>query len=363
VSVQPIAAADAMHRLAQFDTIIDARSPAEFADDRLPGAENWPVLDDDERRAVGTEYRQVSAFDARKQGAALVARRIADHIETRVRDKARDWKPLVYCWRGGKRSGTLAWFLGEIGFHVRVLDGGYKAFRTAVIGELDALPARYRFRVVCGKTGSGKTRLLGALAEAGAQVLDLEGLARHRGSVLGAVPGQAQPTQKAFETQVWHALSQLSPQRPVFVESESRKIGNLHVPEGLIARMREHGQCVVVELPDAARVRLLLDEYGHFRADTEAFCRQLDALVELRGRATVREWQQLARDGRWAEVFLDLMHRHYDPTYLRSIGRNFRNFDRAFRLELDDESAPALRSAAQRLLAVEAPGDVAHGPQ
>jgi tRNA 2-selenouridine synthase len=350
VAVAPIAAADAMRRLDEFDAVIDARSPAEFAEDHLPGAVNWPVLDDDERRVVGTEYAQVSAFDARKRGATMIARRIAEHLEANVRDKPKDWRPLVYCWRGGKRSNTLAWFLGEIGFVTRVIDGGYKAFRNAVSADLASLPTLFHYRVVCGRTGSGKTRLLTALADAGAQVLDLEGLARHRGSVLGALPGEAQPTQKAFDTQVWHALSRFSPAQPVFVESESKKVGNLRVPEALIQRMREHGRCIVLELPDAARVELLLEEYAHFRDDPDGFVRLLDALVELRGREQVQAWQALAREHRWAEVFVDLMRRHYDPVYTRSMQKNFAGLERATVVELPDGRPATMAALAARLL-------------
>lgn len=349
----PIAAGDAMRRLADFDAIVDARSPAEYADDRVPGAVNWPVLDDDERRSIGTEYKQVSAFDARKRGAALVARRVAEHIEAHVLAKPREWRPLVYCWRGGKRSGTLAWFLAEIGFRTGVLDGGYKAFRAAVVAELATLPERFDYRVVCGRTGSGKTRLLGALAHAGAQVLDLEALACHRGSVLGALPDRPQPSQKAFDTRVWHALSRFDPARPVWVESESRKVGNLRVTEALIERMRQHGRCVALHTPDAARVELLLDEYRHFCDDPDAFCRQLDALVELRGRDAVRRWQSMAHEGRWAEVFLDLMHKHYDPVYLRSMQRNFAGLAAAQSLDVNGVDPHTFAAAARGLLAAE----------
>ena len=182
-------AAEALANLGAFDTLIDARSPAEYALDHLPGAVNWPTLNDDERRIVGTEYKQVSAFEAQKRGAAMVARNIAAHIEREVMGKPKGWAPLVYCWRGGKRSGSLATVLAQIGFNVQVLDGGYQAWRRAVVAELGELPSKLQYRVVCGSTGSGKSRLLQVLREQGAQVLDLEALANHRGSVLGLVPG------------------------------------------------------------------------------------------------------------------------------------------------------------------------------
>jgi tRNA 2-selenouridine synthase len=349
MSLDKIGADDALDRLAEFDSVIDARSPAEYADDRLPGAVNWPVLDDDERREVGTGYKQVSAFDARKRGATLVARRIAEHLERHVQDKPRDWTPLVYCWRGGQRSGTLAWFLGQIGFRTFVLEGGYKAYREQVRERLQALPASFDFTVIAGRTGSGKTRLLQALAAEGAQVLDLEGLARHRGSVLGGLPHEPQPTQKAFDSAVWHTLQRFNPRAPVFVESESRKIGALAVPEALLARMREQSRCVVVEMPDAQRLELLLDEYGFFASQLERFCAHVDTLVDLRGKARVEQWKALARGGRWAEVFDALMREHYDPLYRRSLQRNYAHIAQADVIELRDGGPAALRDAAQGL--------------
>jgi tRNA 2-selenouridine synthase len=351
MSLASITAGEAAARLDAFDTVIDARSPAEHAEDHLPGAVNWPVLDDDERRVVGTEYKQVSAFDARKHGAALVARRVAEIVERRVQDKPREWQPLVYCWRGGQRSGTLAWFLGQIGFRVQVLQGGYKAFRVQVREQLETLPARFDFSVVAGRTGSGKTRLLQALRDEGAQVLDLEALARHRGSVLGGLPNEGQPTQKAFETAVWHALQGFDAARPVFVESESRKIGALAVPDALLQRMRADSRVLMVEMPDAARVQLLLEEYGFFAQQLERFCGHLDTLVDLRGKDAVARWKAQARSGQWAEVFGELMREHYDPLYRRSMQRNFAGLGQAQVLALADGAPGTMREAARRLSA------------
>jgi tRNA 2-selenouridine synthase len=281
----------------------------------------------------------------------MVARRVAEHLEREVQDKPREWQPLVYCWRGGKRSGTLAWFLDQIGFRTHVLQGGYKAFRELVREQLASLPQGLQFNVIAGRTGSGKTRLLGALAAQGAQVLDLEGLARHRGSVLGGLPHDPQPTQKAFDTGIWHALQGFDAARPVFVESESRKIGVLQVPDALLERMRASGRVVMVTMPDDARVQLLLDEYGFFAEQVDRFCEHLETMVELRGRETVKQWQALARAGRWPEVFAALMAQHYDPLYLRSMARNFAGMEQASKLCLADGGAAALQAAAASLLA------------
>lgn len=348
MALQRVSAGDAVARLADYDAVIDARSQSEYAEDHLPGACNWPTLDDAQRAQVGTEYAQLSPFEARKRGAAMAARNIAAHLEREAMGLPRGWRPLVYCWRGGQRSGSLAAVLGAIGFDVQVLDGGYRAFRRIVIAELETLPAPFGFRVLCGRTGSGKSRLLGALQRAGAQVLDLEALARHRGSVLGPLPGQPQPTQKAFETAVWQALRGFDPARPVWAESESRTIGRLRVPEALLQRLRA-SRCVALEMPLAARVELLLDDYGHFVDDAEAFCGRLDALRELRGAELVEHWQAQARSGAFAPVVQALLEQHYDPVYLRSMVRNYKDFAAAETLQLADGSAASLAAAAQRL--------------
>jgi tRNA 2-selenouridine synthase len=351
VSLSSVAAADVAADARRFDTVIDVRSPAEFAEDHLPGALNWPVLDDEQRHVVGTLYKRVSALEARKVGAAMVARNIAVHLERWVHDKPRDWQPLVYCWRGGQRSGSLAWFLGQIGFRSAQLSGGYKAWRAVVREDLQTLPLRFRFHVLCGRTGSAKTRLLQALAQEGAQTLDLEGLARHRGSVLGSVPGEPQPSQKRFDTLLWQALQGFDPARPVFVEGESRKIGALRVPEALIQQLREGGQCVRIELSESARLQLLLQEYAHFADDVEGFCRLLDGLVALRGREIVGTWQTMARQGRWPDVFAALMRQHYDPLYERSMHQSYKQLAMTEALVLHDTDAPTLREAAHRLMA------------
>jgi tRNA 2-selenouridine synthase len=318
----PVTAVDALARLAEFSDVIDARSESEYAEDRIPGALNWPSLNDAERALVGTEYKQVSPFVAQKRGAAIVARNIAAHIERDVMDKPKDWRPLVYCWRGGKRSGSLALVLSQIGFRVHILEGGYRQYRRAVLAALEVLPARFDYRVVCGPTGSGKSHLLHALRAQGAQVLDLEALANHRGSVLGLVPGDTQPGQKQFESRVWDALRHFDPARPVFIESESKKVGDLRVPLALVERMRV-APCIQLALPTDARVALLLHDYAHFVADTVALCGRLDALRAMRGNEVVKGWQEAARAGRTPEVVRALLLTHYDPIYAQSMKRNF----------------------------------------
>lgn len=349
MSMHPVTAADAIARLDEFSTVIDARSEDEYALDHLPGAVNWPSLNNEERERVGTMYVQVSPFEAQKRGAALVAANIARHIEREVIDKPRSWQPLVYCWRGGKRSGSLALVLGQIGFKVAVIEGGYKAFRAAVLAALPELAAGFDYRVVCGPTGSGKTRLLQALAQAGAQVLDLEALASHRSSVLGMIPGQAQPSQKRFDTLVWDALRRFDPARPVFVESESKKVGNVAVPDSLIERMRA-SPCLRLDLPDDERVALLMEDYDFFARDQALFCERLGALAELRGKAVVQGWQAQVAAGETEAVVRELLVKHYDPGYASSIARNFSGYANARAIVSRDRSAQAMAELAAGIL-------------
>ena len=350
MSLQRIPAIEALGQLARFSTVIDARSESEFAEDHLPGAVNWPSLQDDERKTVGTSYKQISQFEAKKLGAALVAKNISAHLLRDVLDKPRDWQPLIYCWRGGKRSGSLALVLDQIGFKATLVDGGYKAFRAALVADLPKIAARLSYRVVCGPTGSGKTRLLQALAAQGAQVLDLEALANHRSSVLGLIPGVPQPSQKAYDSRIWAALHGFDPARPVYIESESKKVGNVAVPDGLIAAMRA-SPCLQIDLPEAERVALLLEEYDFFVQDIDFFCERLGALTAARGKATVENWQLRSRNGDVASVVLELLVKHYDPGYLESMQRNFTQYGAARGVEPGNRSIQAMNELARALLA------------
>ena len=350
MSLTKIPAADALNRLSEFNNIIDARSEGEFAEDHLPGAINWPSLNNAERQLVGTEYKQISAFDAKKRGAALVAKNIASHLERDVINKPRDWQPLVYCWRGGKRSGSLALILDQIGFNVTLVDGGYKAFRAALVADLPQLAGQFDYRVICGTTGSGKTRLLQALAAQGAQVLDLEALANHRSSVLGVIPGLPQPSQKAYDSQIWAVLKSFDPARLVYIESESKKVGNVAIPEGLIAAMRS-SPCLQLDLSEDERVALLLEDYDFFVKDIEYFCDRLGALTQARGKDVVLDWQTRARGGDVTRVVRELLVNHYDPVYLQSMKRNFVQYSAATVITPADRRAASMQTLASGLLA------------
>ena len=348
MSLTTLAAEEALRRLDEFDTLIDARSEDEYAEDHLPGAVNWPTLNNEERKAVGTTYKQVNAFEAKKRGAAIAARNISAHIEREVIDKPKGWKPLAYCWRGGKRSGSLSLILSEIGFRVTLIEGGYKAFRAALLEDIPRLAPQFDWRVICGTTGSGKTRLLQALADAGAQVLDLEALANHRSSVLGAIPGVPQPSQKEFDTRIWDALRKLDPARAVYVESESKKVGNVAVPGALIEAMRA-APCLNLVLPDEERVALLMEDYDFFVKDGEAFCERLDALTQLRGKQVIDTWKAQVRAGDVQAVVRDLLLSHYDPVYVESMKRNFKGYACAQDITPKERSVKAMRALAATL--------------
>ncbi len=331
-----------------YDAMLDVRSPSEYAEDHIPGAISCPVLDDAERARIGALYKQVSPFEAKKLGAALVARNIALHIEMQFKNKTKSWKPLLYCWRGGKRSGAMAHVLREVGWDAQTLEGGYKAYRRHVVDSLAVLPLKISFKVIHGATGSGKSRLLRALRAAGAQVLDLEELAAHRGSVLGNLPETPQPRQKMFESLLLKALSAFDDSQSVFVEGESRKIGQVQVPEALIERMRA-SECVRLETGVETRVALLLDEYRHFFADPAALATQLDCLAGLHGRDRVGEWKSLAAAGEWRGLVARLLEEHYDPAYRRSAAHNFPRLAHAEVVRLDSPDDAAIARLARAI--------------
>ncbi len=311
-----------LDQLADFDEIIDVRTPLEYADDHIPGAINAPVLSNEERVTVGTLYRQVSAFEATKVGAAMVAKNIGLHLETLFADRPRQWRPLIYCWRGGKRSGSMTTWFNMIGWQARQLDGGYKTYRRWVIDSLECRPTEFQYIVLTGHTGTGKTRLLQALSQAGAQVLDLEQLACHRGSLLGALPGRGQPSQKHFESDLVTALTQFDPARPVFVEAESSRIGSISVSKLLLSTFHR-STCVNVQASLDDRITFLLQDYGHLFNDPEHFKQLLNRLVGLHSKKTIDHWHQLIDTGAHAELFSELVRLHYDPAYARSSHEHF----------------------------------------
>lgn len=332
-----------------FDDILDVRSPAEYADDHLPGAISVPVLNNEERARVGTLYTQVSPFEAKKLGAALIAQNIAHHLQHQFSNRPKSWRPLVYCWRGGMRSGAMAHILAQVGWNTSQLEGGYKNYRRHVITTLEALPQQLKLCVISGSTGSGKSHLLHALAEQDAQVLDLEQLAQHRGSLLGSLPDQRQPSQKTFETRLWDALRGFNPERPVYIEAESRKVGVLSLPNTLVERMRA-SPCVRLEVPQPVRVKFLMQDYAHFLSNPSLLTDRLQLLVALHGKEITGRWCELAQNGEWEQLVGELLTRHYDPTYKRSSAIGFQQRESASILKLDSLDSDNLHKTAEYLI-------------
>jgi tRNA 2-selenouridine synthase len=300
--------------IADFDEIVDVRSPSEYAEDHVTGAINLPVLDDVERAAVGTIYKQVSPFEARKVGAALVSRNIAAHLETHFSGKGRDYRPLVYCWRGGQRSGSLALILAQIGWEVAMIEGGYRSYRACVLATIRERAGSLPYVVLNGYTGAGKTLLLHELAAMGEQVLDLESLASHKGSVFGANSMRPQPPQKRFESFLYDRIRAFSADRPVFLEAESAKIGRINLPNDLWQRMKG-APVIEIASPLAARASYLTSDYAEWLGDGSRVARALDRLKGFHADRSIAEWKAMAVAEDWESLVARLLSEHYDRRY------------------------------------------------
>jgi tRNA 2-selenouridine synthase len=303
--------------LARYDMLIDVRSPGEFAQDHLPGAVNLPVLTDDEWARVGTIYVQESRFKARRLGAALVAANVARHLQAELADRPGGFAPLVYCWRGGMRSNAMGTILSQVGWRTTVLIGGYRTWRRQVTARLYDGSLDLAFVLLDGQTGSGKTELLGRLAARGAQTLDLEGLAQHRGSLFGALAGRPQPGQKLFESRLLEALEGLDPARPVFAEAESSKIGDRMIPPALWTALASAPRIeLLAERPE--RARYVAAAYADLTADRAALEAAFERLPTHPSRERLEGWRALVDAGAFAELAEALMALHYDPAYDRA---------------------------------------------
>jgi tRNA 2-selenouridine synthase len=344
VTIEAIGTADPA-ALRPYDAIIDVRSPAEFAEDHIPGAINLPVLSNAERAEVGTIYTQESRFKARRIGAACIARNVAGWLETELADKPGSFRPLIYCWRGGQRSNAMAVILSQVGWRTGVLTGGYRTYRRRVSARLydDELP--HRVVLLDGPTGCGKTDLQALLAQRGVQTLDLEALAAHRGSLFGGLPGRAQPSQKMFESRLLDAVEALDPSRPVLVEAESSKIGERMIPPALWRRM-EGAPRIEVSAPPAARARYLVAAYREITQDRAALDAVLARVPDRPGRKRLAEWRALADAGAFEALAAALIELHYDPAYRRSSRKDQR--PRLAAIEMAGVGPSDLATAAER---------------
>ena len=334
-----------------FDEIIDVRSPSEFLEDHVQGAINLPVLDDEQRSEVGRVYKQVSAFEARRMGAGLVSANIARHFKSHFHSKGTPYKPLIYCWRGGQRSGALATVLSEVGWQAHLLGGGYREYRKFVSHSLEGIfNQRIHLRVISGLTGSGKTYLLKRLDEKGQQIIDLEGLAQHKGSALGDDPQFKQPSQKRFENLLLRKLSAMDFSRPVYVESESSRIGRLQVPAPMWSRMKE-APVLELEVPLRVRADYLLGEYEHFTKSPEKLLQKMDPILSMHGSKRGNQWKTSIDKGDYPTFVASLLEDHYDPAYLKS--RNNTYPAPVARLEMERVCLEALDQVVGEVLNLE----------
>ncbi|MEA5509569.1 tRNA 2-selenouridine(34) synthase MnmH [Crocosphaera sp. UHCC 0190] len=311
----------------KYDEIIDVRSENEFLEDHIPGAINLPVLNNEERKEVGTIYKQISAFEARKLGASLVFKNISHHLKNYFLDKQPRYSPLIYCWRGGQRSNSLAITLSQIGWQVNVLEGGYKTYRHYVIKQLETLPLTFNYHILCGLTGSGKTYLLHQLAAQGYQILDLEKIANHRGSLLGQEftnKLESQPSQKYFDSLLLQQLQMFCYDKTIWIESESYKIGNVYLPPNLWQKMKQ-SPCFEIQLPLEKRVDFLLEQYAHFRVYPEQLKENIKFLKSRYGWDKIVQWFSWIDQEQWREFVEDLLLTHYDPAYERSLEKTYTN--------------------------------------
>ena len=332
----------------EYSEIIDVRSENEFAEDHIPSALNLPVLNNEERAKIGTIYKQISPFEARKLGAAIISKNISLHLSHHFASKDKHYSPLVYCWRGGQRSHSLAIVLSQIGWRVTVLEGGYKTYRNCVREQLSNLPP-FTYKILCGLTGTGKTHILRRLAQRGVQVLDLEGLANHRGSLLGQEwqdSPEPQPSQKQFESLLLQQLQTFDPQKTVWIESESNKIGKVYLPPDLWEKMKQ-ASCVEVQLPQQARVEFLMQEYPHLVENPDVLKQKLQRLKSRYGKQKIEEWYSLIEQEKWHKLVTDLLENHYDPAYRRSMSQTFRQVEK--KLQFSDLSHANVEAALDNL--------------
>jgi tRNA 2-selenouridine synthase len=310
-------------KCSKFDTIIDVRSPSEFEEDHIVGAINCPVLSDLEREKVGTIYKKESTFKAKIIGSSLTARNIARHIEERFSEYKGSWQPLIYCWRGGQRSKAFAIILSEVGWRTSQLEGGYKEYRNHVLEFIDTIGSKLKLILISGKTGSAKTKILQSIAQQGGQILDLEGLANHKGSLLGKIPNLKQPSQKFFESKLYYQLKQLDLKKEIFVEAESSKIGNIHIPKTIWAKMIISPR-IEIKADVQLRSSFLVKDYEYMCENPELINPIIFGLRNRLNKKLIDSWKELIEQKKWTKLTTSFLENHYDPSYSSNTIKNDR---------------------------------------
>ena len=306
-----------------FDTIIDVRSPLEYQEDHIIGSINCPVLYDQERIIVGTIYKKESTFRAKIIGSSLTARNIAKHIEEKFINQKGSWQPLIYCWRGGQRSKAFSLILSEVGWRTFQLEGGYKKYRNEVISFLNKVGSKLKIILISGKTGSAKTKILQNIKLQGGQILDLENLANHKGSLLGKIPDLKQPSQKLFESKLYHQIKQLDLRRNVYIEAESSKIGNIHIPKTLWAKMIVSPR-IEIKADIELRSSFLLNDYKYMCENPELIKPIIYGLKNRLSKKLINDWMELITKKLWLDLTKSFLENHYDPSYSSNTIKNDR---------------------------------------
>lgn len=329
----------------QYRTLLDVRTPAEFAQGHIPPAINLPLFSDEERSVVGTLYKMQGPQPAFLKGLDLVGPKMSWFVEEALR-MAPSKKVAIHCWRGGKRSGSMAWLLWMAGFDTVTLEGGYKAYRTFLLDSF-AHFSPPRLMVLGGRTGSGKTEILQALRVAGEQVIDLEYFARHKGSAFGHLGEASQPSNEQFENLLFEAIRNLDLSRRIWIENESRSIGRVFLPEGFW-QAKISGTLFHLEIPFEVRAAYLTQSYGRYpKSDLREAYQKIQK--RLGGQHLKSALEALDRDDLLAAASVGLVY--YDKTY--DHGVNSGEYRSIFRLPFDcievDSIANHLIAEAQRL--------------
>ncbi|HHX51780.1 MAG TPA: tRNA 2-selenouridine(34) synthase MnmH [Clostridia bacterium] len=293
---------------------VDLRSPGEYTVDTIPGAFNLPLLNDEERKIVGTIYNEQGPYQAREAGLGIVAPKLPDLVRQLERIKIHH-DLIIFCWRGGLRSKSVAQLLDLMGIFAYRLKGGYKAYRRHINTFFNEVQLQQIFVVLDGLTGTGKTEIVHRLEQEDWPVLDLEGLANHRGSVFGSIGLGEQPSQRRLESQIFVKLISFESRKIIVVEGESRRIGRLFIPE-VVYRSMEAGKKVLVYSPMEVRVKRLVDDYAHgSQEQISAIFNSLSYLQRRLGKRKVIELQRLLNDGQLEEVAEKLLREYYDVLY------------------------------------------------
>jgi tRNA 2-selenouridine synthase len=342
--------------LQSYDLIIDVRSPSEYAGDHLPGAINLPVLDDAERAETGTLYKQVSSFVAKRRGAALTTANISRHLDTTLKDLPEDSRLLIYCWRGGMRSRSMALVLSSIGWDISLVKGGYQTWRRQIVAGLDKSTDPINIILLDGQTGTAKTAILKEMAALGAQTLDLEGMANHRGSAFGAHANTPQPGQKRFEALIWQSLRRFDLTQPIYVEAESSLVGKRRLPSRLWAEMKKAPR-IIIEAPTGARADYLVNAYPDLATDLNQLTASIERLAARHSTAQLSQWHAMARKCEFRNLAESLMVIHYDAAYNRA--RMRRNTVKSQTFTVSDLEQKTLSDLAQTLLEFRFASDMA----